>query len=44
MSEENNKPIMESFGRMIGAIFGITLITMWVTVVATFTYNWYIGS
>lgn len=47
MSNENNlnnKLTMESFGKMVGTILGITLITMWVTVVATFTHNWYMGS
>ena len=41
MSEQKNN--MESLGKAIGTIFGLTLMTVWVTIVATFTYNWYTG-
>jgi len=40
---ENEKVSADSVGRLIGGIVGITLMTMWITVVATFTYNWYTG-
>ena len=41
MSDE--KTSVDSVGRLIGVIVGITLMTMWITVVATFTHNWYTG-
>lgn len=41
MSDE--KVSVDSVGRLIGGIVGITLMTMWITVVATFTHNWYTG-
>ncbi len=41
MSDE--KVGVDSVGRLIGGIIGITLMTMWITVVATFTHNWYTG-
>ena len=30
-------------GSFVGGILGITLMTMWITIVATFTYQWYTG-
>ena len=41
MSDE--KVSVYSVGRLVGGIVGITLMTMWITVVATFTHNWYTG-
>ena len=33
----------DSIGKLVGSILGITLMTMWITIVATFTYQWYTG-
>ena len=41
MSDE--KVSVDSVGRLVGGIVGITLMTMWITVVATSTHNWYTG-
>ena len=41
MDEQKNG--VESFGKAIGTILGITLVTAWITIVATFTHNWYTG-
>jgi len=40
----SSKNSMDSFGKLIGGILGITLMTMWITVVATFTHDWYAGN
>lgn len=40
----DNKNPMESLGRLVGGILGLTLLTMWITIVATFTHNWYVGN
>lgn len=42
VKQELNK-VGDSFGKLVGSIFGITLMTMWITIVATFTYQWYTG-
>lgn len=39
-NENNTLPTISS---VIGGIVGVTLMTMWITVVATFTHNWYTG-
>jgi len=40
----DNKNPMEILGRLLGGILGLTLLTMWITIVATFTHNWYVGN
>jgi len=43
MSDEKVNVNVESVGRLVGGVIGVTLMTMWITVVATITYNWYMG-
>ena len=42
MKQELSKA-SDSIGKLVGSILGITLMTMWITIVATFTYQWYTG-
>ena len=42
MSDSENNPL-PTISSVVGGIVGITLMTMWITVVATFTHNWYTG-
>lgn len=40
---ENENNVIPQISSVIGGIIGVTLMTMWITVVATFTHNWYTG-
>lgn len=42
MSDNSNNSI-PTISSVVGGIIGVTLMTVWITIVATFTHNWYVG-